>query len=617
MSPRLPADPERRGPATGEPKPQGRLRQGQIVTTFGPGAMLDLPNHAVLVGGLEFWRGADQEIHERRLAAKLAQHLGVASVQLKAPPAHREGYRAPQSGIRVWQFPEWFITRDLDVDGVGHRSRLLVHRRYLQKGSYIDRDRKKKPVVPVRFVRACRRGHIGDIDWHAFVHAGRAECRRQLCLDERGMSGDLSEIWVRCECGAERPMHDATILSMHPLGYCGGNRPWLGPNTREECNEPSRLLVRNASNAYFAQTMSVISLPEKDTRIVHAVDQVWEHHLQYVDSIEELAKDRVRKPPVRNALEGFSDAELFAEMESRRANPASTPMKPVKTAEMEVLAACVTEAGHDEPDGEFFARTLPRAIWDRPWMEPIEQVALVHRLREVTAQVGFTRFEPVSPDVEGELTLGVQPARLSIETNWLPAVENRGEGIFLRFRADAIQGWLRRPEVVERGRRLLRGYDAWRADHPGTRREFPGVAYILLHSISHLLMTSIALECGYPASSIKERVFAGDAGHGILIFTSSPDAEGTLGGLVQEGRRIHEHLRAALDLGRLCSSDPICAQHDPQDPNERRYLVGAACHGCLLIAETSCEMHNDFLDRALVVPTVGDEGAALFDGGMV
>ena len=46
---------------------------------------------------------------------------------------------------------------------------------------------------------------------------------------------------------------------------------------------------------------------------------------------------------------------------------------------------------------------------------------------------------------------------------------------------------------------------------------------------------------------------------------------------------------------------------------EERWLHGAACHGCVLIAETSCEMRNEYLDRALVVPALGVAEASFFD----
>jgi len=131
--------------------------------------------------------------------------------------------------------------------------------------------------------------------------------------------------------------------------------------------------------------------------------------------------------------------------------------------------------------------------------------------------------------------------------------------------------------------------------------------------LSHLLLTAVSLECGCPASSIRERVYAlDDAGYGILLYMGTPDAESTLGGLVESGRQIDRLLRTALELGRLCSNDPVCAQHESQNQHECRFLHGAACHGCVLIAKTSCEQHNDFLDRALVVPTVEDLGAEFF-----
>jgi len=97
-----------------------------------------------------------------------------------------------------------------------------------------------------------------------------------------------------------------------------------------------------------------------------------------------------------------------------------------------------------------------------------------------------------------------------------------------------------------------------------------------------------------------------------LLHTGTSGSEGTLGGLVEVGRRIEYHLGKALEYGRLCSNDPVCAQHQPNDEQEDRLLHGAACHGCLLIAETSCERRNEMLDRALVINTVAGLGAEFF-----
>jgi hypothetical protein len=146
------------------------------------------------------------------------------------------------------------------------------------------------------------------------------------------------------------------------------------------------------------------------------------------------------------------------------------------------------------------------------------------------------------------------------------------------------------------------------------QRPFPGGPYVLLHTLSHLLIQSLAMRCGYPASSIRERIYADWEGerYGVLLYTATPDAEGTLGGLVQEARHLEDHLAYAFRISALCSNDPICAQHTPGSSIEGRWLHGAACHGCALIAETSCEMRNDYLDRALVVPVLGLQDVAFF-----
>lgn len=597
-------------------KPHGEIRQSQVVMTFGPGAMLDLPNHSVLIAGLDFWSKGGEEIIEPRLSDKLAKILDIPTLRLFTPPTEEEDPAAPPTGIDCFQFPEWFITQDVESSSeqANNRSRMLVHRKALTRGKFIDSNRKKRAVVPVRFVRACRCGHIGDIDWYTFVHAGPNDCaakHRQLWIDERGTSGDLSEIWIRCDCGkAERSMSQAAKIQDRALGHCDGYRPWLGPFTKEPCGEPNRLLIRTASNAYFPQKLTVISLPDRDKAINQAIDAAWEY-LEAVETIEELQYER-KKAKVKAALDGITEEEAFAEIQVRRGGHPKAEKK-VKVAELETLVAAKEELGEDRPNGNFFARGLSRTAWDRPWMKDIIRVVLVHRLREVVAQVGFTRFEAAAPDMEGELEMGVRRASLAREVSWLPAVENKGEGVFIQFSTESIEQWVDRTDVQARGEQLDAGFACWKDERQGSHREFPGMPYIMLHSFSHMLITAVALECGYPASSIRERIYAlPGIGYGVLLYTGTSDAEGTLGGLIHVGRRIQEHVRNALELGELCSNDPVCAQHRPDSTHERRFLQGAACHGCLLIAETSCEQQNDYLDRALVVPTVENLGVEFF-----
>jgi hypothetical protein len=328
-----------------------------------------------------------------------------------------------------------------------------------------------------------------------------------------------------------------------------------------------------------------------------------------VESPEEIARER-RKARVHAALEGLTDEDVWREIQRRKGGHAPQT-KGIKQAEIETLLSSMVGTTEDVPDSDYFARALPN-LPGSPVLGSIDRVVLVHRLREVIAQVGFTRFESAVPDVDGELSLDVKRADLALETTWVPAVENRGEGFFVAVKTEAIEAWLERPAVRARGKALLAGFDAWLADHPGSKTKFPGLAYVMLHTLSHLLITAVSLECGYASTSIRERVYATPSGYGILLYTGTSDAEGTLGGLVHVARRIEQHLRMALGLGGLCANDPVCAQHRPDAVQEQRYLSGAACHGCLYIGETSCERMNDFLDRSLVVPTVEGLSAEFF-----
>jgi hypothetical protein len=594
-------------------RPHGHLRQSAVLRGAGPGAMVDMPNYAVIIGGLEFWKGEMKQLFEPRLTAKITQLLNVPDVKLLMPPAASSDPTAPQNGIDAFRFPEWFTAQYEERPSEGVRSRPLVHQKALVNGRY-QRDRKKFGIVPLRFVQACRNGHISDIDWYVFLHGKEGSCRRPLWLDERGTSGDLADITIRCECGnAERSLAQAT--RPFTLGACLGQRPWLGAAAGEKCCgvdgkvEYNHLLIRSATNAYFAETMSVISLPDAGAALRAAVDPVWEDFLKYVESAEDLTREK-KKAKVAAALAGQNDADVLAEIQ-RRNSGTPVKLKPIKQDELDVLMKSAESLGEDVPEGDFYARALPQHAKGSAIMDTIERVVLVHRLREVTAQVGFTRFQAAIPDIDGELDIDVRRAPLARETTWLPAVENRGEGVFVAFRQEAIGAWLQRPEVQKRGQALKIGFDRWKVQQ-GSDLEFPDLRYIMLHSLSHLLITAVSLEAGYSASSIRERVYVGPAGCGILLHTGSSDAEGTLGGLVQIGRRLEHHLTQSLALGQLCSNDPVCAQHEPADVHEERFLLGAACHGCLLIAETSCERRNEFLDRALVVATVDAHGAEFF-----
>ena len=607
-----------------------KIRQSQIVSTYGPGALVDLPDYAVLVAGLEHWAGDAQLVPEPRLLENLRRRLGLPFLELRSPPVPE---RDDQLGIGIvaWQFPEWFVAQFEVTTKQYGRSRPLVHRRALIKGRYVGDDptgkRKRKdwPVVPVRFVQACPNGHVSDIDWPWLVHGDGVACGGQLWFDERGTTGDLAELFVRCDGCDSQPMSlvrlQSTSEERSVLGECRGNRPWLGPMAGETCVGPSdkahrnKLLIRHASNAYFPVIERAISIPDHDEYLRKAIDSVWDDFLSVAESVADIKRER-RKQRVQIALEGLTDAEVWVECERRQAGGAGT-QKGLKEVELDTFLSVPDEMGDDKPEGDFYARRLPLDPKRKHAIASVERIVLAHRLREVVTEIGFTRFESLALPIDSEVDLGVRLAALALETRWLPAIDNRGEGIFLSLDAERVKAWAARTAVKQRALEFHGGVQSTAKNPiPLERVEQIYMPYIMLHSFSHLLLTAIALECGYAAASIRERIYVRDGAYGLLLYTGTPDAEGTLGGLVQVGRRIARHLDAALELGRLCSNDPVCAQHKPNQIHEGRITNGAACHGCLLIAEPSCERRNELLDRSLVVPTVDVADAAFFVEGL-
>ncbi len=607
-------------------------RLSQLVSTFGPGSMVDLPTRSIIVGGLELWDGNPAtrvEIKEPRLREKLERVLKDAgrfdhnrTLSLFSPPFDDDAQVGSSRGVRSPVFPRMFVCEEIETAPSGATRRRLVDWKDLdttrRKTVQIDSG-KKSGVTPLRFVCACDKGHLEDIRWRWVVH-GTISCNLPMWIEERGTSADPADTSVICTCGKSLSLQDA--FQPNRLGICDGKRPWL-LDREDACGAPLKLLIRTATNTYFPQILRVISLPQEDDALTALVRDLVPK-LDRVKTMADLEVLRSLMSDIDEALRGHASQRVFEKLQSIR-NPANGETKQTtRHPEFDILACGAKLIGRDEPTARLHAETLDRSVWDpgtRPELSAIKSLVSVHRLREVSAQYGFTRFEAAPTSTDGDLedlNIDVNTAPISRDADWLPAVEQFGEGIFIHFDEDALQRWAEEIEVTQRDNDLRIGHQRY-AKRFAKPPDYPGVIYILLHSLSHVLMSEVALYCGYPASSLKERVYALKNGHGmpvnrcgLLIYTASTGAQGTLGGLVGLVPRFADVFAAALAKAELCSSDPICADHHPAHHDGDRATHGAACHGCLLIAETSCESRNMLLDRSLLVETIAHVDHAFF-----
>jgi len=465
------------------------------------------------------------------------------------------------------------------------------------------------PVAfPARFMVACPNGHLDDFPWWQWVHDGSAPCSGPLELIDDGRTGAASDLRVKCsKCDASKSLGDAFKPGAH--GSCSGRRPWIGLKDHEACDQQARTILRGASNAYFSIIASALSIPPWSDPIQMDITP----YREIIGQADDLAKlnagveggfyklgDLLDRYTIDDVWKAFQ-AEPEAEEDLRR---------------KEWEAFRHPETAHDKKtEFEIHSRVVPSR-----YQGSISRVIAASRLREVRALRGFTRIE--SQAELGEVTdieeLKIAVAKLGLkEDDWLPGIDLRGEGVFLELDEAALAVWEARAAVVSDGAKLAAGFASWQAERGDDERPFPGMRYVLLHTLAHVLIRQLSLDCGYSSSSLRERIYCAssdDPMSGILIYTATSDSDGSLGGLVDQAvpDRLGPLLMDGLRGAAFCAQDPLCGL---ADMGGAAHLNGAACHACLLLAETSCEHGNRLLDRSVLVETLGERGIEFFAGG--
>ncbi|MCI0578104.1 MAG: DUF1998 domain-containing protein, partial [Chloroflexi bacterium] len=469
------------------------------------------------------------------------------------------------------------------------------------------------------FLVACEKGHLDDFPWLFFAHQGEACASPLLRLIEYGVSGEARDLEVRCDaCEKKRRLSEAFGQeNREKLPLCRGRRPHLRDFEPDGCDCRMRPIILGASNTWFPVVYSTVAIPVESGRLAQFVDDHWATLQKVTDPV---IVGFLRGSGQLGALSDYEDGDIWQAIETRRKQDAGELPPPNEQPDLK------------EPEWQVFTQYDPQLNSDdfRLWpVAPparyaafIDQVVLVERLREVRAMVGFTRVDAVGELTDPDLNIQFDPAPLSRQPpTWVPADEVRGEGIFIRLNEARIVAWLARPAVRDRADAFFEAHQKWRRARYIEPPEagFPGMRYILIHSFAHALMRQMALESGYAAASIRERIYAraaeqeGGPMAGILIYTAAPDSEGTLGGLVSLGepQTLERHISKALEAARLCASDPLCAEHPPSQRG--RTLHAAACHACTFTPETACERGNKYLDRSTLVKTIERDDLAFFE----
>lgn len=646
----------------------GSARPTTLLYTYGPGAVIDLPHFTIMPAGLDDWEhiwrrrdSAPVTVHAPRLLETVQLMLGHQVGELRRfpwqptrPGRRREG---DDLGVPARVFPQWLRCTGCDllapvgrfVDGYSnthpfrpdqavfeHRNCPGRVRRRSGSRSTGSAGRKQRmrrsPCVPARYLLACPIGHLDEFPYDWWVHEG-AHCTKapnpELEMRDTSLRGATAIISCRA-CGSTRPMAQAQgEEGRSRLPRCRGRHPHLGGFDPEGCQAEPRVMLVGASNLWFAATQSIIDMPRLDPAArerdqVAVLRRTLGEDRETVGDNLDLVRMLLKRGDAEAARLGeFPDSELthLLELLSR---PTETEDERLRRREQwDPVDLLVPEWNYlqQKPSGERHEDPAsglvvsPRRLGAMP--DGIGRVLAVDRLRKVNAVLGFTRIDDF--DRIDDTGARLVPLARGGRPTWVPATEDRGEGIFLQLDEEAVAAWEARVLASplwaahrEAHRRNVERRFSETAKEVNPDERFVPPRYWLVHTLAHALIREMAMSSGYGAASISERIYAWaasgsrPAAAGVLLTTTASDSDGTLGGLValSEPERLSEVVSAALTGMMRCSSDPVCARRVPQDPED--FLHGAACHCCTMVSETSCERANRFLDRRFVVPLAGE-----------
>ncbi len=586
------------------------VRAAQAVLQYGVGAMVDFPDQTLVTAAPEYWNGTNRIFDDR-----FAKALDV-------------DYFALPTDIAYARFPEWYFCPKCRT--FQPLSKWISEYRRKAKGKTLEYDENmvshmqcpqcRQDLVVSRIVTVCEDGHLNDFPWVKWVHARSKKpiCGNPSLKFKTGASGSegLEGLSVECSCGAHTTLKDAFDKDIFrhmdeedgsPGFKCEGCHPFK--HTKDPCRKYPRTVQRGASSVYFPVTHSSLVIPPYADKLNTKIEQsnAYEECIIKIEDEETpeekiaLIKKRLPKWSEKIALEiGAlrSDVEKILTTKWLDTSFEVIDVTSVKYRFEEYMALTGEISTPKGSLGDFSREPMHVEEYGIPH---IKSISLVDKVRVVNALTGFSRISPAMNRDDAGFVSVKRP-----ETRWYPAYEVRGEGIFIEFDQADIDKWVsKNPEVLERAMKLNDNYARSFIGQNHPRHISP--KFIMLHTIAHLLITQLSFECGYSIASLSERLYCSEAADGkemagILIYTASGDSEGTLGGLVRQGRpdAFLRIFRKAVNSAKTCSNDPVCIMSHGQG---RDSLNLAACHACALLPETCCEERNAFLDRAMIIGT--------------
>lgn len=583
-----------------------QIRISQPLTTWGPGAIIPLPNNiSGIVCGIDNWNNDDPKfkINDKRLVRRLKIE------ELRNPPYFTD--EDPRK-VPYFVFPTiYYCTK------CGHVQKMNPDLPNFDPKC--ERERCFGHLVPERFIVISSDGDIDDIpviqlllgeDAERWLNDSEFRKKNPIVRNNHSATSALSGISYKCEAKGTRFNMAELFQGSNPDysleraygNYCPGTQPWLarkregGTPLKTDTRKNVQIVQAGGTNVWIPKIVSSIFIPKEVT---------------YTEDEKGFLEDFQKKSLLRDLLSNGSLPSIAKRYKLsvdtiqklvKDLEEGDEPDKDVTEEEYRFEEYKKLSSGFGSDSSELYAISQDTSKYDPFIRKYFSRISLVKRIKETRALVGFYRGE--SDSMLDDETL---KARLSREkTKWLPAVQVMGEGVFLTFNQETINEWVQENDFIRKRAKKLNDHVASLSSHPLEITP----KYLLIHTFAHILINEMSKECGYGSSSLRERIYCSDSEDtpmcGFLIYTTSGSSEGSLGGLVREGSHgyLEPMIQNALAKAGWCSSDPVCIESEGQG-NDSCNL--AACYSCVLLPETSCEVNNKFLDRVMLIGKPTDQ----------
>ena len=638
------------------------FRISQFVTTYGPGSLVRMEKNshrvipsleilvddlkkqkewAKLTDGLEEFRIRDDKL-EKIIREKLTNadiDLDEKRVKIFKLPTNAD-MKIPE-GKQLYgtiPFPQWSVCYRNNHNVLGKSE--WDGNGWVLKCPKCDISNTLKPKFrnghPVRFIRACHRGHMDDIDWQNEVHQG-AECSGQFYeWDDIGNGRSLT---VTCiTCNKKTNYRQLSRHSRRSEMECSGRSPEIETRlgtSSDRCSESvpgtseirqtGRLTLINASSLRVTSVLSSVLIPPYSDRIYKILNPLstnlavglpnYDQQTGFNSSKDELVTLLERKQEVL----GVTDESLMVLNEAKDKDV--TDM--LKTIFGNMKSKTMTEEDSDEQEFAMLTKVsedgYPKPYDGRPadFLVPKEKIFPFHNkmfdldfvvtpieiLSITDAQLGYSREVKLKDDNDSP-AFSIRPTgdlvpsyyeeqKAGSASMWFCGTQKSGEGIFIHAKDHDV--FKKKDEGA---------YDAWMnlsAEQTDTEmKKLTHPNYVWWHSLAHRLVNDLAIDSGFQSAAINEKTYSvikGDTAQGgILLFANQPGGDGTLGSLTGLVPMFDDILNRSAERLMWCSNDPICINRQI-NPNR---INGASCHACMTLPETSCRRMNKFLDRKLL-----------------